>query len=52
MVFAYAIDDGIHGVLMHLFTRVSLSVKMNMFGYEVKNSTRTGASAPGLTSCV
>jgi hypothetical protein len=26
--------DDVHGVLMHLFTRVSLSVKMNMFGYD------------------
>jgi hypothetical protein len=26
--------DDVHGILMHLFTRVSLSVKMNMFGYD------------------
>lgn len=30
----YAGRDDVHGVLMHLFTRVSLSVKMNMFGYD------------------
>ena len=32
-VFYVGRDDD-HGVLMHLFTRVSLSVKMNMFGYD------------------
>ena len=26
--------DDVHGVLMHLFTRVTLSVKMNMYGYD------------------
>jgi hypothetical protein len=30
----YVGRDDVHGVLMHLFTRVSLSVKMNMFGYD------------------
>jgi hypothetical protein len=30
----YAGRDDVHGVLMHLFTRVSLSVKMNMYGYD------------------
>jgi hypothetical protein len=30
----YVGRDDIHGVLMHLFTRVSLSVKMNMLGYD------------------
>ncbi len=30
----YVGHDDVHGVLMHLFTRVSLSVKMNMFGYD------------------
>jgi hypothetical protein len=30
----YVGRDNVHGVLMHLFTRVSLSVKMNMFGYD------------------
>src|SRR6516162_2505795 len=29
----YVGRDDVHGVLMHLYTRVSLSVKMNMFGY-------------------
>src|SRR5215469_701725 len=30
----YVGRDDVHGVLMHLFTRVSLYVKMNMFGYD------------------
>ena len=30
----YVGRDDVHGVLMHLFTRVSLSVKMNMYGYD------------------
>ena len=30
----YSGRDDIHGVLMHLYTRVTLSVKMNMFGYD------------------
>jgi hypothetical protein len=30
----YVGRDDVHGVLTHLFTRVSLSVKMNMFGYD------------------
>jgi hypothetical protein len=30
----YVGRDDVHGVLMHLFTLVSLSVKMNMFGYD------------------
>ncbi len=30
----YVGRDDVHGILMHLFTRVSLSVKMNMFGYD------------------
>jgi len=30
----YVGRDDVHGVLMHIFTRVSLSVKMNMFGYD------------------
>jgi hypothetical protein len=30
----YVGRDDAHGVLMHLFTRVRLSVKMNMFGYD------------------
>jgi len=30
----YVGRDDVHSVLMHLFTRVSLSVKMNMFGYD------------------
>jgi hypothetical protein len=30
----YVGRDDVHGVLKHLFTRVSLSVKMNMFGYD------------------
>jgi hypothetical protein len=30
----YVGRDDVHGVLMHLCTRVSLSVKMNMFGYD------------------
>jgi hypothetical protein len=30
----YVGRDDVHGVLMHLFTRVSLSVKMNTFGYD------------------
>lgn len=30
----YVGRDDVHGVLMHLFTRVTLSVKMNMFGYD------------------
>jgi hypothetical protein len=29
----YVGRDDVHGVLMHLYTRVTLSVKMNMFGY-------------------
>ncbi len=33
----YVGRDDVHGVLMHLFTRVSLSVKMNMFGYDDDN---------------
>ena len=33
----YVGRDDVHGVLMHLFTRVSLSVKMNMFGYDDKD---------------
>jgi hypothetical protein len=30
----YVGRDDVHGVLMHLFTRARLSVKMNMFGYD------------------
>jgi hypothetical protein len=30
----YVGRDDVHGVLMHLFSRVRLSVKMNMFGYD------------------
>jgi hypothetical protein len=30
----YVGRDDVHGVLMHLFTRVSLSAKMNLFGYD------------------
>jgi hypothetical protein len=30
----YVGRDDVHGVLMHLFARVTLSVKMNMFGYD------------------
>jgi hypothetical protein len=30
----YVGRDDVHGVLVHLFTRVRLSVKMNMFGYD------------------
>jgi hypothetical protein len=30
----YVGRDDVHGILMHLYTRVSLSVKMNMFGYD------------------
>jgi hypothetical protein len=30
----YVGRDDVHGILMYLFTRVSLSVKMNMFGYD------------------
>src|SRR5579864_1801433 len=30
----YVGRDDVHGVLMHLFTRVTLSVKMNMYGYD------------------
>jgi hypothetical protein len=30
----YVGRDDVHGVLMHLLTRVSLSVEMNMFGYD------------------
>jgi len=30
----YVGRDDVHGVLLHLFTRVTLSVKMNMFGYD------------------
>jgi hypothetical protein len=30
----YVGRDDVHSVLMYLFTRVSLSVKMNMFGYD------------------
>jgi len=30
----YVGRDNVHGVLMYLYTRVSLSVKMNMFGYD------------------
>lgn len=30
----YVGRDDVHSVLMHLFTRVTLSVKMNMFGYD------------------
>jgi len=30
----YVGRDDVHGVLMYLFTRVTLSVKMNMFGYD------------------
>jgi hypothetical protein len=30
----YVGRDNVHGVLMHLFSRVRLSVKMNMFGYD------------------
>jgi hypothetical protein len=38
----YVGRDDVHGVLMHLFTRVTLSVKMNMYGYdddELNNSS-------------
>jgi hypothetical protein len=30
----YACRDDVHGVLVHLYTRVRLSVKMNIFGYD------------------
>jgi hypothetical protein len=30
----YVGRDDVHGVLVHLFSRVGLSVKMNMFGYD------------------
>ena len=30
----YVGRDDVHGVLMHLYSRVTLSVKMNMFGYD------------------
>src|ERR1700684_4391401 len=30
----YVGRDDVHGVLVHLFSRVRLSVKMNMFGYD------------------
>jgi hypothetical protein len=30
----YVGRDNVHGVLVHLFSRVRLSVKMNMFGYD------------------
>ena len=30
----YVGRDDVHGVLMHLYTRVTISVKMNMFGYD------------------
>ena len=30
----YVGRDDVHGVLVHLFSRASLSVKMNMFGYD------------------
>src|SRR5277367_7086266 len=30
----YVGRDDVHGVLMHLFSRIRLSVKMNMFGYD------------------
>ena len=30
----YVGRDDVHGVLMHLFSRARLSVKMNMFGYD------------------
>jgi hypothetical protein len=30
----YVGRDDVHGVLVHLFSRVKLSVKMNMFGYD------------------
>src|ERR1700739_953140 len=30
----YVGRDDVHGVLVHLFTRVRLSVNMNMFGYD------------------
>ena len=30
----YVGRDDVHGVLLHLFTRATLSVKMNMFGYD------------------
>jgi hypothetical protein len=33
----YVGRDDVHGVLMHLYTRVTLSVKMNMFGYDDQN---------------
>ena len=33
----YVGRDDVHGVLMYLYTRVSLSVKMNMFGYDDQN---------------
>ena len=35
----YVGRDDVHGVLMYLFTRVTLSVKMNMFGYDDLTST-------------
>jgi hypothetical protein len=37
----YVGRDDVHGVLVHLFTRVRLSVKMNMFGYDATSSTRS-----------
>jgi hypothetical protein len=36
----YVGRDDVHGVLMHLFTRVTLSVKMNMFGYDDEELNR------------
>jgi hypothetical protein len=30
----YVGRDDVHGVLVHLFSRIRLSVKMNMFGYD------------------
>src|SRR5690348_806012 len=35
----YVGRDDVHGVLMHPFTRVTLSVRMNMFGYDDELNT-------------
>src|SRR5580700_873963 len=43
----YVGRDDINGILMHLFTRVSLSVKMNMFGYDDDDLNTTLLSLVG-----
>jgi hypothetical protein len=43
----YVGRDDVHGVLTHLFTRVSLSVKMNMFGYDDDELSYEHAVAAG-----